>query len=203
MKKSLSFIRVFFLIISVSILYIGIFVTKNNGALGIMGALILVALIVLDIKAPQITNLSADNPKIKTIRTINRISIFIIILIFLIIMLSPQKLESFIENNERIVAGLISLFMMVTGNISPKIPFNRYVGLRLPWTIRDGDTWKVAHRILGYISFPIAIFQLIFIFFYPVETVMKFSILTWIIIPGLYSLWFYYRKLKGNYPPFR
>jgi len=198
MKKNLSFIRVFFLLISVSILYIGIFATKNNATLGIVGALILMALIVLDIKAPQITNLSKDNPKIKTIKTINRISIFIITLIFLITILSPQKLESFIENNEMIVAGLISLFMMVTGNISPKIPFNRYVGLRLPWTVRDEETWKIAHKILGYISFPIAIFQLIFMFFYPVETVVKFSILTWIIIPGLYSLWFYYRKLKGN-----
>lgn len=101
-----------------------------------------------------------------------------------------------VQENEVIVVGLISFFMIVTGNLSPKIPFNRYLGLRLPWTVRDEDTWKVAHRIMGYISFPIAILQFIFIFYYPMEMVLKFGILTWIIVPGIYSLWFYYRKFK-------
>lgn len=197
MKKSVSFIRVFFLLISVCILLLGLFVTKSNATLSIMGVLILIALIVLDVKAPQIANLSEDNPKVKTIRTINRMTIFIIALICVIIVLSPKGLDLLIEDNEVIVAGLLSLFMMITGNLSPKIPFNRYLGLRLPWTIRDEDTWKIAHRIMGYISFPIAIFQFILIFYYPPEIVMTFGMLTWIIIPGVYSLWFYYRKLKG------
>lgn len=196
MKKSLSFTRVFFLLISASIVLLGLFATKNNIILGIMGALIFVALIVLDIKAPQITNLSKDNPKVKTIRTINRLSILIIILFYVTTILSPGKLDLFIEDNEIIVVGLISLFIMVNGNLAPKIPFNRYLGLRLPWTIRDEDTWKIAHRILGYISFPIAILQFIFIFYYPIDTVIIFSIPTLIIIPGLYSLWFYYKKFK-------
>lgn len=196
MKKSVSFIRVFFLLITVCILLLGLFVTKSNAIVSIMSALILITLVVLDVKAPRITNLSKDNPKVKTIRTINRMTIFIITLICMIIVLSPKELDLIMEDNEVIVAGLISLFMMISGNLSPKIPFNRYLGLRLPWTIRDEDTWKIAHRIMGYISFPIAIFQFIFVFYYPFETVMKFGILTWIIIPSVYSLWFYYRKFK-------
>ena len=161
-----------------------------------MGAMILIALIVLDLKAPQITNLSVDNPKVKTIRAINRMTILIITLIYVTIVLSPKELELLIEDNEVIVVGLLSLFMMIIGNLSPKIPFNRYLGLRLPWTIRDEDTWKVAHRIMGYISFPIAIFQFILIFYYSLETAVRLGILTWIIIPSVYSLWFYYRKFK-------
>ena len=196
MKKSLPFIRVFFLIMVVCVLLLGLYVTKSNAILSIMGALILIVLIVLDIKAPQITNLSKDNPKVKTIRAINRMTIFIITVVFLIIIISPKDLDLLIGENEVIVAGLISLFMMITGNLSPKIPFNRYLGLRLPWTIRDEDTWKIAHRIMGYISFPIAILQFILVFYYPPETVMKFSILAWIIIPSVHSLWFYYRKFK-------
>jgi len=173
-----------------------LFVTKNNAILSIIGALILIALIVLDIKAPKITNLSENNPKVKTIRVINGMTIVIMTVICLIIILSPKELDLLIEDNEIMVVGLISLFMMIAGNLSPKIPFNRYLGLRLPWTIRDEDTWKIAHRIMGYISFPIAIFQFILVFYYPPETVMKFCILAWIIIPGVYSLWFYYRKFK-------
>ena len=196
MKKSVSFIRVFFLLITICILLLGLFITKSNTILSIMSALILIALIVLDVEAPQITNLSEDNPKVKTLRAVNRMTILIITLFYMIIILSQKELNLIMEDNEVLVAGLISLFMMISGNLSPKIPFNRYLGLRLPWTIRDEDTWKIAHRIMGYISFPIAIFQFIFIFYYPLEIVMKFGILTWIIIPGVYSLWFYYRKFK-------
>nr|WP_284693963.1 SdpI family protein [Paeniclostridium ghonii] len=86
---------------------------------------------------------------------------------------------------------------MVFGNYAPKIPFNRYLGLRLPWTIRDEDTWKLAHKILGYTSFPIAIIMFIASFFFKIETVSTICVLSWIIIPGLYSFIFYYKKMKG------
>lgn len=86
---------------------------------------------------------------------------------------------------------------MFFGNLSPKIPFNRYLGLRLPWTIRDEETWKVAHRLVGYSSFPIAIVMFIMSFFIDGNTVGIVGVLTWVIIPGIYSYIFYYKKLKG------
>lgn len=98
------------------------------------------------------------------------------------------------KSNEIILVGVIAVVMMIFGNVSPRIPFNRYLGLRLPWTIRDEDTWKVAHRILGYLSFPIAIAQFILTFFYKAQTVTTVCILIWIVIPSLYSLWFYNKK---------
>lgn len=36
----------------------------------------------------------------------------------------------------------------VAGNIAPKLPFNRYVGFRLPWTVTDEDTWIFTHRLV-------------------------------------------------------
>nr|WP_279285788.1 SdpI family protein [Clostridium perfringens] len=86
---------------------------------------------------------------------------------------------------------------MFFGNLAPKIPFNRYMGLRLPWTVRDEDTWRVAHRILGYVSFPIGIVMFVLSFFFKVETIVVTGVLTWIIIPSIYSLVFYYKKIKG------
>ncbi len=47
--------------------------------------------------------------------------------------------------------------MVFIGIVSPKLPYNRHTGLRLPWTVRDEDTWKNAHRILGFISFPMVL----------------------------------------------
>jgi uncharacterized membrane protein len=85
---------------------------------------------------------------------------------------------------------------LVFGNVSPKIPFNRYLGLRLPWTIRDEETWKIAHKILGYSAFPVAIIQFILIFFLDIELVITTCIISWIIIPSIYSLYFYTKKLR-------
>jgi len=85
---------------------------------------------------------------------------------------------------------------MTFGNLSPKIPFNRYLGLRLPWTINDEDTWKIAHKILGYLSFPIAIAMFILTLYFNLNTIVPACIVIWIIIPSLYSFLFYYKKTK-------
>lgn len=88
--------------------------------------------------------------------------------------------------------------MMVFGNLSPKIPFNRYFVLRLPWTIRDEQTWRIAHKIVGYLSFPIALIMLVSSFFFYSDIVVgSIGILTWVIVPSICSFIFYYKKLKG------
>ncbi|MFQ6989427.1 MAG: SdpI family protein [Faecalibacterium prausnitzii] len=35
-----------------------------------------------------------------------------------------------------------------------KLPFNKYVGLRLPWTLDDCQTWRYAHMLLYELTFP-------------------------------------------------
>lgn len=159
--------------------------------------LLIISLVIFDIKAAQITKLSDNNPKVKTIKKLNRLTIFIVIIAYGSTLLSPLKNSLDTKTTEILLIGLCSLFIMYFGNLSPKIPFNRYLGLRLPWTIRDEDTWKLAHKILGYISFPIAILMLISAFYFKVETVATVAILTWIMIPGLYSLSFYKKKFKN------
>ena len=43
--------------------------------------------------------------------------------------------------------------MMVFGNLSPKIPFNQIFWIKTSWTIRDEQTWRIAHKIVGYLFF--------------------------------------------------
>ena len=195
--KNFNFTRVLFLITSLLILIAGFIIPENNLIISIISVLAIISLVILDIKAPQIANLSEENPKIKTMRKLNRLTIFIVIIGCIFFMLSPIKSSLYSKNNELILVGLFSIFIMFFGNLSPKIPFNRYLGLRLPWTIRDESTWKIAHRILGYLSFPIAIVMFISVFFFNIETVVTTCILTWIIVPSVYSLVFYYKKSKG------
>lgn len=194
--KKFDFTRALFLITSLLILIGSFIFPEGNLTISIIGGLLILALVIFDIKAPKIAKLSEDNPKIKTMRTLNRLTIFIIIIGCIFFILSPIESSLDAKTNEILHLGLCSIFIMFFGNLSPKIPFNRYMGLRLPWTIRDEDTWKVAHKIVGYLSFPIAIGMFVLAFFFKIETVATFGILTWIILPSIYSLVFYYKKTK-------
>ena len=194
--KKFDFIRIFFLVISILILTIGVLAPESNLTASIIGVILIFAVVVLDKNSAKIAKLSEDNPKVKTMRLISRSTICIVIICSFYYTLLPLTNNFSTKSNNTIIIGLVSLFIMFFGNISPKIPFNRYVGLRLPWTIRDEDTWKIAHRILGYISFPLAIIMFIPSFYFDVETIATTSILIWILIPGLYSLYFYYKKFK-------
>lgn len=195
--KKFNFINILFLITSLIILIGGFMVKESNLTISIIGVVVIFTLIIFDVNAPKIANLSEGNVKIKTMRTLNRLTILIIIIGCIFSILSPIKSSLDPKTNEILLVGLCSIFIMFFGNLAPKIPFNRYMGLRLPWTVRDEDTWRVAHRILGYVSFPIGIVMFVLSFFFKIETIVVTGILTWIIIPSIYSLVFYYRKIKG------
>ncbi|MDK0794917.1 SdpI family protein [Clostridium perfringens] len=195
--KKFDFINIVFLITSLIILIGGFMVKESNLTISIIGAVVIFTLIIFDLNAPKIAKLSEGNVKIKTMRTLNRLTILIIIIGCMFSILSPIKSSLDPKTNEILLVGLCSIFIMFFGNLAPKIPFNRYMGLRLPWTVRDEDTWRVAHRILGYVSFPIGIGMFVLSFFFKIETIVVTGILTWIIIPSIYSLVFYYKKIKG------
>ena len=102
------------------------------------------------------------------------------------------------EMAPRLLGCLVGLLILWFGNAAPKLPFNRYTGLRLPWTIQDEGAWLVAHRTLGYLSLPTALFcfagtavRL------PMEQWIKIwfmgPLLVWIGIPAALS-WLYFRK---------
>lgn len=60
---------------------------------------------------------------------------------------------------ENLAVWLLNTVVMVfCGWICPKLFWNRYVDLRLPWTVSDPQTWELAHCILGWISLPCAVF---------------------------------------------
>ncbi|MBQ8556852.1 MAG: SdpI family protein [Clostridia bacterium] len=165
----------------------------------------------------KLSNVSQDNPKVKTLKSVTIFNIvFIAAVILLAVMVTRlEKKEllaglvgSFSENqintgSKFLMALLSAIPMLFLGNVSPKIPFNRYTGLRLPWTVRDEETWIVAHRVLGYVSIPLAI--LVFMNVptdMPLEIYAKCwwlgAVLLWIAIPGLISGVFYYKKWSGK-----
>lgn len=195
--KKIDITGIVLFIASLLIIIWGTIAPENNLSFTVVVALAIISMIILDIKASKVSNLSEGNPKIKTMRFLNRLSMLVFIGFYLLTIMPSTKNLLNLKNNDMVIVTLVSILIMVFGNSAPKIQFNRYLGLRLPWTIRDEDTWKLAHKILGYISFPIAIIMFISAFFFKIETSSTICILLWIIIPGSYSFIFYYKKMKG------
>ena len=195
MKKN-DLTRIVLLVISLLMFLVGFIMSKSNMSVLILGILAIISSTILDKQASNIVNLSEDNPKVKTFRFLNIFTIFIVMLCFIFISSSDNQV-AITDDNKILVIGLISSFIMIYGNLSPKIPLNRYLGFRLPWTIRDEETWRIAHRLVGYLSFPIAIVMFIMSFFFDGNIVGILGVLTWVIVPSIYSYIFYYKRLKG------
>ncbi|MEG0331778.1 MAG: SdpI family protein [Clostridium sp.] len=191
-----NFIRILLLTLTILVLIVGMFFNKLTISSFIVTILALISLFVLDLKATRITQLSADNPKLKTFRLLNFVTVTTFILIS-IYMISTSSTEITItDSNKYIIIFLAALYIVFFGNLSAKIPFNRYLGLRVPWTVYDEETWNIAHKILSIISLPISILMITMSFILNGEIVFTFGILTWIIIPSLYSLFFYFKKFS-------
>ena len=73
------------------------------------------------------------------------------------------------------------------------------IGLRLPWTVQDEDTWNIAHRILGYISIPVVL-----LYIACTCTIQDFKavsvaiMITWIGITGGISYVHFHKKYHGK-----
>lgn len=100
------------------------------------------------------------------------------------------------EEGEKGLAALrVCRVMAFAGYISPKLPFNRHTGLRLPWTVRDEDTWNVAHRVIGCISLPAAL-----VYIARAATVTSFEAVTraavtvWLCLPAGISYLYFLKK---------
>ena len=93
------------------------------------------------------------------------------------------------------ISGIILFFR----NDFPRLPFTRHTGLRLPWTIRDEDTWNLAHQIIGFTSVPIVLLYLSAAWTIPnFETVSAAAVLTWIGIPRTGFLSLLLEKVHGR-----
>lgn len=104
------------------------------------------------------------------------------------------------ETGEKLLAlGIIEATVLFAGYISPKLPFNRHTGLRLPWTVQDEDTWNTAHRVLGWIALPIAIAYPAAALIFPSFEAVSLTVMVLLVgIPGLLSLLFFWRKTHGR-----
>ena len=119
------------------------------------GACMLTMLAILYRNLTLFTGAAADKAGIGALRAATIFDAVVLLLVLTVAALDKTALAALSEDGERLLAAVIMCGIMLFGGfISPRLPYNRHTGLRLPWTVRDEDTWNVAHRVLGYISLP-------------------------------------------------
>lgn len=165
------------------------------------GTCIIAAVILLYRNLTLLTSETTKDMRIKTLRVTTIFNIVVLGVAITVSILTASGMVSFSEYQERVFAMLlIACVIIVVGSVSPKLPFTRHTGLRLPWTVRDEDTWNVAHRIIGIISLPIACLYVgCSLTIENFEIVTFITVLSWIGIPTGVSYCFYMKKMYGKY----
>lgn len=188
------------LFLSFLAMVVALFVKNEIVSILLTGGCILIASIILYRNLALLTSITTNDLKLKPLRATTIFNIIILLIAILSSILIGLDIISFTENSEKMFAMLlISSVMIFCGIISPKLPFSRHTGLRLPWTVQDEETWNLAHQILGYISLPLA-----FLYLAATWTITNFEIvtgivmITWIGIPGIISYVFFWKKMHGK-----
>lgn len=129
-------------------------------------------------------------------RTLKNVIIFCIVMMFLTIIgaILVEK-DMLTEFTERMYANAIIIIIILWfGKMAEKVPFNGFIGLRLPWMLQDEQTWNFGHRLLGYCSIPLSVIYLALIPFIDNRILSNIIVALWIVIPGIGSYIFYKRK---------
>lgn len=161
---------------------------------------ILAAALVLYRNLPLMTSITTKDMRLRVLRITTIFNIGILIAAIVLAVFMELGILQFSEQEEKITAiAIVVCIMIFMGIVSPKLPFTRHTGLRLPWTVRDQDTWNLAHRVLGYISIPLALlYTACSLTIDSLEQVTLIIILLWIGIPGGISYIFYWKKMQGK-----
>lgn len=164
------------------------------------GVCTIAAVIILYRNLALLTSITTDDLRIGILRVTTFFNIGILLAGIVFALLVAFDVITFSENGEKMFAmALVSCVILFAGIVSPKLPFSRHTGLRLPWTVQDEDTWNIAHRIVGYISFPVVLLYIACTW-----TISNFEIVTlctmivWLGIPGGISYVHFYKKHRGN-----
>lgn len=192
-------------ILLLSFLSLAVSLGVNNEivSLTLFGACILGAVIVFYRNLTLLTGTAATSAQLRAVRVVTIFNVVLIAALFVLIALHQNGVVTLSEERTKpLVIVCIVVVMLFFGFISPKLPFSRYTGLRLPWTVQNEETWNVAHKILGYLSLPLALLYLAVCLtagdLIDLGIVTMCTLLLWIGIPGVLSLIFFWKKVHGK-----
>lgn len=165
-----------------------------------VGLCILAALAVLYRNLALLTSPTDGNCRLGAIRVTTLFHVVLLLLCTAVAVLLGTGMLKLTQNSEKwLAAAILSVVILFSGAVSPKLPFNRHTGLRLPWTVRDRDTWDLAHRLLGIISPAAVVLYIAGLVAVPCFEVVTLAVMClWLGVPSLLSLVYYTRKMRGR-----
>ena len=192
--------RGFILLLSFLAMLTAMSVKNELLSLVLVSGCVLAALIILYRNLALLTKVTTNDLKIGVLKATTIFNGAILAAVAVIVGMEEATLIQMSETQDKLLAlGIVSAIILFGGFISPKLPFNRHTGLRLPWTVQDEDTWNVAHKLIGIISLPLWLLYLALTFTVrDFETVTLIIVALWIGIPGSFSFIFWRRKFRGK-----
>lgn len=173
-----------------------------NRALGacVVGACSIAALLILYRNLALFTSTALNKMHIRALIATTFFNIGMILVVIAVTVLSETGILTLSAGGEKVFSSAVIVILIIfSGIISPRLPFNRHTGLRLPWTVHDEDTWNVAHRILGVTALPVALCYIAAsIIADDLKTVTLCAVVFWVGLPAVLSYIYYYRKMHGD-----
>lgn len=189
------------LLLSFMAMLITINIKNEILSIALTGGCMLAALIILYRNLSLLTKITTENMKIGTLKVTTLFNMAVLIFAVMIAIFNEASFIRLSESGEqRLALAVTCIIMLFGGYISPKLPFTRHTGLRLPWTVQDEETWNIAHKVIGFISLP-----LVLLYLAASCTINNFEAITlaviflWIGIPGLISFVFWWKKFYGKH----
>ena len=81
----------------------------------------------------------------------------------------------------RLVPSLVALLIAFLGNFFGKLKPNRYVGIRVPWTMNSENVWRITHRISGWLYTASSLIFLVCIWLLP-SSAQQLLFMAWIFV---------------------
>ena len=186
--------KILFLVI-VSLIFISVIRNEILQVLAV-GTCALLSLGILYKDLAVLTIVTTKDLKLKALRTTTVFNMIVIGMCIVGAVITGTGIVKIGPVGEKYFAAfLVSVVLLFMGYISPRLPFTRHTGLRLPWTVADEETWNVAHRILGIIAIPVGVFYIGAVpFVKEFETLTVGAVMMCVAVPGIISALFYYRK---------
>ena len=185
--------------LSFAALMVVILVDNPLASLLLVGACIALSLLILYRNLSLFSESAVSLSQMKALKVVTIFNaVFLIVLLAVCGLLQAQVITLTAQQEQWLLMGVFSGLFLFFGALSPRLPYQRHTGLRLPWTVRDEDTWNLAHRIIGVISLPLTLLYLAAAFSVSdmelIGTISVIALMLYIGIPGVISLVFFWRK---------
>lgn len=185
--------------LSVAALLAALMIRDPLISLAVVGLCCAAALLVLFRNLSLLSESSLSTAQMKALKAVTVFNaVFLVVLIVFCGLLQVEVIALTEQQGNYLLMGIFSCVFLFFGALSPRLPFQRHTGLRLPWTVQDEETWMLAHKIIGVIALPVTLLYLAASFIFSdiqsIGIVSMIAMGAYIGIPAMISLIFFWKK---------